>query len=930
METFQQWITIQKEMACEMVKVYVPVVSDEQRGSRRQRGSGSVNAGISGNEEKCVCLFCKKINHQLDTCHSFKKISLDDKWSFVKKERVCFSCLGGKHLVKNCPDGKPCGQDGCARFHNKLLHADKRRQNPQPHPPFQDDNADPVENANDGVAGVTLIEGADGPLGIVPVKIRGPNGIRKTFALLDSGATCSFIDEKLANELGIQGKQKQHTVTGIMGKVSTSTVQSVNFDIAGVYKGASYNKMTDVNAVGHLGFRPYSVKIGEIKRKWPHLRKMKMDNIKDAVVEVLVGEDHGFITMQREVLFRNETAPVGKRTKLGWFVSGKIKEESSTGRLYHVTGSDDYQHQPIKESFSLDNFGVRVSIEDTTASTEESRSLKICEDFYVNDVVTGEKSVWASNSPEVMQQSPEETRAAGEKDFGTKSTVEQTERMLTKGDQHTAYPEDLQILKNGDSVGKGKPYKLSPFLHEYGVIRLKGRIDLAQVPGDSKRPAILPPSHHFTELLIQHEHEKNAHQGQSTILNNLRQRYRIIDGRPAVKRVSQHCNTCRNKTVKPTIPEMGSLPYYRLTSYQPAFTFNGVDVFGPMEVTFRRHRKKRWGALFVCMVTRATHPEVAHGMSTDEMMLVFCRFVDCRGRPCHMFSDNGTNFVGAAKELKAAVKSVDYSRIIGMRKFQGVSWQFIPPSSPHMGGAWERMVKSVKSALSNLLKEKHPRDQTLLTALKAVENIVNSRPLTYVSTDPDDPESLTPNHFLRGGSDCGPSFPVTLDDSDEFGRKQWKIAQLLANQFWDRWTKEYLPELIRRQKWHARTEPVRVGDIVVVVDDQAPRNLWIKAVVSRVFPGRDGQVRVVEVTTRDFSTKKTSTYRRPVSKICALGLHLDSGTTPLIEGRNVETRISKNRSPLQSVARPDLGRAESCGTQIWGNETAFSSTISDR
>jgi hypothetical protein len=201
------------------------------------------------------------------------------------------------------------------------------------------------------------------------------------------------------------------------------------------------------------------------------------------------------------------------------------------------------------------------------------------------------------------------------------------------------------------------------------------------------------------------------------------------------------------------------------------------------------------------------------------------RFAARRGQPKRIFSVNGTNLVGADKELRNALDDLDQERIQSEMTMSGTEWHFIPPLAPHMGGCWERLVKSVKVALSAILKERFPKEELLHTLLLEAEHIVNSRPLTHVSVDPDDPEALTPNHFLLGAGGANPA-PGDFGDDDLWLRKQWRTAQRLADMFWKRWVHEYLPTLTRRTKWHEKKDPVKVGDIVVVADDALKRNCW--------------------------------------------------------------------------------------------------------
>jgi hypothetical protein len=210
-----------------------------------------------------------------------------------------------------------------------------------------------------------------------------------------------------------------------------------------------------------------------------------------------------------------------------------------------------------------------------------------------------------------------------------------------------------------------------------------------------------------------------------------------------------------------------------------------------------------------------------------------------------------------------AIRELDPERIQAAFSGKGLECYFIPPSAPHMGGCWERLMQSVKKALKTTLKELVPRKEVLQTLLVEAENIVNSRPLTHVSVDPDDPESLTRNHFLIGSSN-GSAAPGTFAEMDLCLRKQWRIAQRLVDQFWKRWVHEYLPTLTRRTNWFRKTGPVKVGDLVFIADGNLPRNQWPRGLVVGTTLGPDGQVRVAEVKTQ------FGLLTRHVVKLCVL------------------------------------------------------------
>lgn len=411
-----------------------------------------------------------------------------------------------------------------------------------------------------------------------------------------------------------------------------------------------------------------------------------------------------------------------------------------------------------------------------------------------------------------------------------------------------------------------KIFNLNPYLDEEGVIRLSGRIDAAPafVTGDMKRPILLASKHHITYLISDKVHRLFQHKSKESVINYIRERFWIPKVRVHINTMIRNCNVCKFLSAKSTVPKMAELPQQRLAPNQPAFTFTGLDFFGPIEVTIGRRREKRWGVIFTCLSSRAIHLELAHTLDTSSAIMVIRNFMNRRGTPVEFVSDNGTNLKSAEKELRLAIQKLDFERIqeeadntiIGDTR---IRCRFIPPAAPHYGGAWERMIGTVKSILYMILKSKAPREETLRSALIEVENLVNSRPLCYTSEDVNNPSVITPNMLLRNSNRTVSSLPSQFDC-----RKQWTISQAIAEEFWSKWLKAYLPTISLRRKWYSENDPIRVGQLVLIIDENTKRGDWRRAIVTKTLPSSDGRIRAAEVKTAK------GVYVRPVSKLAVI------------------------------------------------------------
>lgn len=429
------------------------------------------------------------------------------------------------------------------------------------------------------------------------------------------------------------------------------------------------------------------------------------------------------------------------------------------------------------------------------------------------------------------------------------------ELLLVKRSQRNSFGDDITAIEAGRRPPKTSPFhKLSVKIDRNGILCLDTRIK------DKHDLPVLHAKESFTQLMVHHTHATFNHGNHQTVMNELRQRYHIIGLRSAIRYICNKCQWCRTYRGIPSKIPLGDLPAERQAHNQPPFTATAVDYFGPMHVVVGRRREKRWGALYTCLTTRAVHLEVVTSLSASSMIMSLRRMMARRGTPTVIYSDNATNFVGAETEIAEALQSNDHDlKDFASRKL--ITWKKIPPGAPNMGGAWERMVRSVKAALKVTLKEKSPPDDVLHTLLLEAEHVINSRPLTPVNPNLDE-EALTPNHFLIGrSSGMSPmgSFKDTPSDAHT-----WKAAQALAESFWVRWTTEYRPLLMPRSGLNSQHKNIKVGDIVIICDGTMPRGVWPRGEVVKVHPGPDGRVRITEIRTA------AGFLRRPASRLIVI------------------------------------------------------------
>lgn len=201
-------------------------------------------------------------------------------------------------------------------------------------------------------------------------------------------------------------------------------------------------------------------------------------------------------------------------------------------------------------------------------------------------------------------------------------------------------------------------------------------------------------------------------------------------------------------------------------------------------------------------------------------------------------------------------------------RFIGISSRHIRLGS-EFGGAWEKLIHTIKKCLDFLLVGDCPREDDFRNALAEVQH---RRSLTHIPIDHEDAEPLTPNTILFGDQDEDKSRPAGIySQNDAVSKHAYRRAQFLAEKYASRWTTEYLPEICRRSKWHNKTKPAALSDVVIVVEPNNPKNAWKKGRITRVYPGDDGIIRAADVQLADGSMK----LRRSVERLAILDVRQD-------------------------------------------------------
>lgn len=436
--------------------------------------------------------------------------------------------------------------------------------------------------------------------------------------------------------------------------------------------------------------------------------------------------------------------------------------------------------------------------------------------------------------------------------------------------QAEQFDAEMNIIRTGRSRLKGAIARLNPFVDNSGLLRVGGRLRNANLPYGARHPLLLPKDGHLVRLLVSDRHTKNSHAGCNALLAILQREFWILSARRTIRGVIFRCLPCYRLKAATMQPQMGDLPADRVLESRP-FAGVGTDFAGPFMVKTSRIRNaktlKAYLCVFVCLATKAVHLEVVSDLTTEAFVAALGRFVSRRGMPSLIRSDCGTNYKGTDHYLTDVYNFLckNQTAIGTALSRRGISWQFDPPACPHWGGIFEAVVKVAKTHLRRAIGETILTFEELATVFCKVEAVLNSRPLCPLSSDPNDLEALTPGHFLIGQPLTAlPEYPFRDVNSNRLSR--FELLQQLTQSFWSRWNLEYLHLLQQRVKWTDKTNPPKVGDLVLLKDANLPPLHWRRGRIVKLYPGADGVPRFSEVMVGNSILKRAvaSLSRLPV------------------------------------------------------------------
>ncbi|XP_052903598.1 uncharacterized protein LOC128310890 [Anopheles moucheti] len=648
----------------------------------------------------------------------------------------------------------------------------------------------------------------------VPVIIYGNGKVVETVAFVDSGSSGTFIEEGLIEELNLDGKPHPLCIrwTGDTERTEKDSVQ-LELKIAGVGNAKKVFTLPKVHTIRKLALPRQSLSAKQITATHHHLRNLPLASYTNASPRLLIGIDNCHL------IHRN----------------------------YHICmrGSDDKRaiDAAMREFFPIESLGIAKTAVPTLFKDDE-RALQM---------LTTETRLMKGRYETCLLWRFDNVRLPCSREMALKRYGCLRRKMRTDPALADSVVEKMQSYEDQGYVRRLTSTELTArgerdwYLPVFPVFNPNkpGKLRLvfdaaAKVRGVSLNTFLLAGPDLLAGLLtVLYKFREHR----VAIVGDIKEMFFQVRMNPEDQR-SQLFFWDREEVADrdPTVYAVAEMTFGAACSPSSAQFVNNLNA-----TRFEREH-------YVDDMLASVETEDEAITLADEAR---------RGKPIEILSDRGTNFVGAERELKEAWSEVDGDKLVEEFTDHELTWKFNPPGAPHFGGCWERLVQSVKKVLREMKISRLPTDEVLSSTFAEIEMIVNSRPLTQVPLDEKSESPPTPNHFLLGSANTERSLGI-FDDNPATLKVAWKTSQVLTTIFWKKWDADYLPTLTKRGKWFETSKPITVGDIVVVVDGNLPKNTWPKGRIVAVKQAKDGQVRQATVQTAQ------GLLQRPATKLAVL------------------------------------------------------------
>ncbi|KAG5683928.1 hypothetical protein PVAND_013185 [Polypedilum vanderplanki] len=472
------------------------------------------------------------------------------------------------------------------------------------------------------------------------------------------------------------------------------------------------------------------------------------------------------------------------------------------------------------------------------------------------------------------------------KDSLSPQLINKAELFLVRYMQRQKWQTEIDAISKGHRINNRELLQANVFIDQDGILRIRSRVSLPLEEYPQKYAPIIPRldgEHSLSDILLFHYHNKYRHVCVEAQMAEFRSKYWMNALRERLKLLAGRCNLCRLERSKHKTPIMADLPIYRVDRKLNPFEVAGLDCCGPFKVTIckkesdktrkcrnmkhvpeclQQKDRKVWILLFTCAVTRFIHLELLESMDTQTILAAISSAYAAHGPIIRLVSDNGTNFIGANNvlcreyekqrdEIYRARKTINDHFIAQLKEFR---WEFIPVKASWMGGFYERLIGELKRGMKAEISAKGIDLRAFKIAMYETAHRLNCRPLTHLPVSHEEDELLTPHHLAKNRSGW-PMLPsahnlkesnIAIDERSYYVEGQ-KLADKITRSFYAK----YLPELTLRQKWNRKEPPLKVGDLVLVIDPNQSRSQWSRGIVHALRPSGDGIPRSAEIRFAD-------------------------------------------------------------------------------